>query len=44
MVYATEQECTEAGNMALRTLTVARFACNYVTCPKDPFHPEQDQE
>jgi hypothetical protein len=50
LVYVTEQECTEAGNVWLSpnanpTRTVASFACNYVTPPpKVYFHPEQYQE
>ena len=49
-VYATEQGCTEAGNVWLSpnanpTRTVASFACNYVTRPKVfYFHSEQYQE
>ena len=49
-VYATEQGCTEAGNVWLSrnanpARTVASFACNYVTRPKVLyFHSEQYQE
>ena len=50
LTYASQQECTEAGNVWLSpnanpTRTVASFACNYVTSPKVfYFHPEQYQE
>ena len=49
-VYASQQECTEAGDVWLSrnanpTRTVASFACNYVTRPKVfYFHSEQYQE
>ena len=45
--YATQQECTEAGNMwvtpnANPTHSRASFACNYVG--PNRVHPEQYQE
>jgi hypothetical protein len=47
-VYATQQQCTDAGNVWLRanpTRTVASFACNNGTPPKVyRVHPEQYQE
>jgi hypothetical protein len=49
VVYATEQECREAGNAWLKpnanpTNGVASFACNYVKGPKESyrFRPEQE--
>jgi hypothetical protein len=51
LVYATQQQCTEAGSAWLspnanRMHTVASFACNDVTRPKVfyRFRPEHYQE
>jgi hypothetical protein len=43
LVYDTEQECTEAGNERLRTLTVARFACKVAPNPKSLSSEELDK-
>ena len=50
-VYATEQGCTEAGNVWLRqnanpARTVASFACNQVKGPKEVyrFRPERPEQ
>jgi hypothetical protein len=46
VVYATEQECTEAGNRWLNNpmRSVASFACNHVKGPNESyrFRPEQE--